>query len=188
MKVVVNNLIQKVMPSKEYKVLLNRPEWKAKRLEILKRDEHACQQCGYISVSNHVHHLSYIANNPPWDYPNSYLTTLCSRCHRHVHNIEEVPVEAVDKFFKISFKHLAYVLGNTSGNEYIVLTALMLYCDYNTNRIKLTPLSRKDLATVTALKKSTINKVLGSLKAKGFISGSNGDYTMKEGLFIFGNK
>jgi hypothetical protein len=64
-----------------YKEKLQLPEWKAKRQEILKRDDCKCQSCGYQNKSNHIHHTAYIDDREPWEYPNYLLLTLCEKCH-----------------------------------------------------------------------------------------------------------
>lgn len=64
-----------------YKEKLQLPEWKAKRQEILKRDDCKCQSCGYKSKSNHVHHSIYYPDTEPWEYDNHLLITLCDDCH-----------------------------------------------------------------------------------------------------------
>jgi hypothetical protein len=65
-----------------YKEKLQLPEWKAKRQEILKRDDCKCQSCGHKSKSNHIHHSIYYPNLEPWDYCNHLLITLCKECHK----------------------------------------------------------------------------------------------------------
>ncbi len=79
----------------DYHQLLQRPEWKAKRLEILDRDNHVCKNCG--STENlQVHHKQYhffkngrIRN--PWEYEGVYLITLCHRCHEAGHKKYIIP-------------------------------------------------------------------------------------------------
>ena len=59
--------------------LLNK-EWKAKRLEILERDNNECQIC--LSTERlHIHHKKYIHGYKAWEYENKYLITLCHKCH-----------------------------------------------------------------------------------------------------------
>jgi hypothetical protein len=57
------------------------PRWRAKRTEILERDDHHCQGCMASDVTLHVHHRYYRWGNDPWDYPNDALVTLCEDCH-----------------------------------------------------------------------------------------------------------
>jgi len=73
---------------KKYKKELFSPEWIAKRKEIIKRDDFTCQKCGE-KEELHVHHIEYLDNLNPQDYPNEYLITLCSECHRKEHGINK---------------------------------------------------------------------------------------------------
>ena len=50
-------------------------------MEILNRDGFACQLCGEIKETLHVHHFYYDYGKEPWDYPNNFLVTLCGNCH-----------------------------------------------------------------------------------------------------------
>ena len=67
-----------------YKDQLKTPEWKCKRDEIVSRDNHTCQLCE-SKVRLQVHHKEYIAGRFAWEYDNSYLITLCSKCHSNLH-------------------------------------------------------------------------------------------------------
>jgi hypothetical protein len=60
--------------------LLN-PKWQKKRLEILSRDEWTCQKCFDSENTLNVHHMRYLKNKNPWEYPNNLLITLCKNCH-----------------------------------------------------------------------------------------------------------
>jgi len=68
----------------KYSEQLQQPEWKAKRIEILNRDGNCCTSCG-CNKGLHVHHKKYIKGKQPWEVPNSYLITLCHKCHMDVH-------------------------------------------------------------------------------------------------------
>jgi 5-methylcytosine-specific restriction endonuclease McrA len=68
----------------EYSLLLKSPEWKEKRLIILRRDNFKCTKCR-CKNNLQVHHKRYIKNKMPWEVPNSYLTTLCRLCHLKEH-------------------------------------------------------------------------------------------------------
>ena len=67
----------------EYSKLLKDPRWQKKRLEILQRDEFACQNCFDTETTLHVHHRYYKKGNLPWDYPEKSLVTLCEICHEY---------------------------------------------------------------------------------------------------------
>lgn len=77
------------MTKAQYAKLLLRPEWKARRWEVLRRDKYSCRDCNKTIITGrglHVHHLYYIGNNNPWDYPEDALVTLCAKCHEKIHN------------------------------------------------------------------------------------------------------
>jgi len=69
------------MRKAEYLELLKSPRWQKRRLEILERDEWACQLCGDEDSQLHVHHWVYEWNRPPWEYPDEAMVTLCESCH-----------------------------------------------------------------------------------------------------------
>lgn len=65
----------------------NTPEWKAKRLKILERDQYKCAICQRFTASPHVHHISYLSSNKensffePWKADDEQLVTLCREHH-----------------------------------------------------------------------------------------------------------
>lgn len=65
----------------EYIEKLRDPRWQKKRLEILERDEWACQKCFNTEKQLHVHHKIYFQDTEPWDIDCKYLVTLCESCH-----------------------------------------------------------------------------------------------------------
>jgi len=69
-----------------YKNQLKDPRWQEKRKEILKRDSSCCVNCDTSMVELHVHHLFYEKNKMAWEYPDTALITLCSKCHKEVHS------------------------------------------------------------------------------------------------------
>lgn len=46
----------------------------------------------YYARNLEVHHTYYIDEKLPWEYPDSALITLCSSCHKELHENSEVPV------------------------------------------------------------------------------------------------
>ena len=90
----------KAMTKSQYAKQLQRPEWKAKRLEILERDGNKCVKCGETKRL-HVHHLSYTKGRDAWEYPNDNLVTLCRGCHRAEHPKSRVKSDL--DFFYITF-------------------------------------------------------------------------------------
>lgn len=81
----------KEVPKQEtlYAILLKRPEWQRKRLEILQRDNFKCAKCGSDKKTLNVHHKYYINGLFPWEYPDDAYITLCEDCHSLEHNIKE---------------------------------------------------------------------------------------------------
>lgn len=65
----------------------NTPEWKEKRLKILKRDKNICAICQRVTTNPHVHHISYLNSNDentfiePWKADDEQLITLCREHH-----------------------------------------------------------------------------------------------------------
>mgnify|MGYP001454581542 CR=1 FL=1 len=74
------------MADKTYLEKLKDPRWQKKRLEILNRDNWRCRACEADDEELHVHHISYITDDP-WDEDNDNLVTLCSECHKTWHTI-----------------------------------------------------------------------------------------------------
>jgi hypothetical protein len=85
-----------------YQELLQKPEWKSKRLSILIRDHNTCTICkqsplSIITDANglptllkspinlQVHHKYYQEDLNPWEYPDDALSTLCYSCHKEFH-------------------------------------------------------------------------------------------------------
>ncbi|MEW5846432.1 MAG: HNH endonuclease [Bacteroidota bacterium] len=89
-----------------YKNRLMDPRWKARKEEILKRDDHRCVVCGSTEELE-VHHRQYhymvgaSRYRDPWDYNDSLLITLCKKCHSNGHKHYKIPVIFMDKNNKI---------------------------------------------------------------------------------------
>lgn len=66
---------------KAYTEKLKDPRWQKKRLEVLERDNWACQSCGDDESTLHIHHRKYIPDKDPWDISKDFLITLCKECH-----------------------------------------------------------------------------------------------------------
>lgn len=64
-----------------YQEKLSDPRWQKKRLKIFERDNWTCRKCGDQSTTLAIHHLYYLDNTDPWDYPDDALLTLCKTCH-----------------------------------------------------------------------------------------------------------
>lgn len=64
------------------------PEWRAKRREILQRDNHECQVCkreGKFSPANTVHHIEPLLERPDLALEDDNLESLCAACHNREH-------------------------------------------------------------------------------------------------------
>jgi hypothetical protein len=67
-----------------YALLLKRPEWQKKRLEILNDRGWACESCDDTESTLHVHHRAYIKGRKPWEYDEDQLEVLCEACHEAI--------------------------------------------------------------------------------------------------------
>ena len=76
------------MNKSEYFEKFKDPRWQKKRLEILERDQFACQSCQDRESELHVHHNFYNKEKykNPWEYPNKSLISLCDSCHKIEHD------------------------------------------------------------------------------------------------------
>lgn len=70
-----------------YRTQLQDPKWKAKRKFIITRDNNKCSLCN-SSTNLVVHHKEYINGMKAWEYDDSSLITLCSKCHAKFHDQE----------------------------------------------------------------------------------------------------
>lgn len=68
------------------------PRWQKKRLAVFNRDNFTCQnkKCGNAERTLHVHHLAYLGNLEPWEYPDDMLLTLCDTCHEKEKGREKI--------------------------------------------------------------------------------------------------
>lgn len=65
----------------QYSEYLTTPKWKAKRLQVLERENYLCQGCQYAKAV-HVHHTTY---NNLYDELLFQLVALCVDCHSRLH-------------------------------------------------------------------------------------------------------
>jgi len=72
------------MTKKTYAEKLLSPKWQRKRLQILERDNFECKICNDKETTLHAHHIVYLKNKEPWDYPNELLFTICKNCHGRI--------------------------------------------------------------------------------------------------------
>lgn len=103
------------MTDKEAKAFYNSKPWKKKRLKILDRDHHECQDCikrikdanekgilldredAHIRRGTEVHHLQELKEHPELALTDSNLITLCTVCHniRHGRQTHIIPKKSV---------------------------------------------------------------------------------------------
>lgn len=67
--------------------------WQRLRLEILKRDNYTCQECGDRNrkgrgsrINLEVHHIQAICDHPELALTSNNCVTLCRQCHYQTHN------------------------------------------------------------------------------------------------------
>lgn len=65
-----------------YQRKLAHPDWQKKRLEILQRDNFQCKDCNSKEKELHIHHIYYLPNTEPQNYPDKAYITLCHECHQ----------------------------------------------------------------------------------------------------------
>jgi len=77
---------ENIMTKEEYKILLLDTRWvDVVRVQVLNRDKYTCRNCKATNCMLHVHHLYYIKDKSPWEYPLKALVTLCADCHSKAH-------------------------------------------------------------------------------------------------------
>jgi 5-methylcytosine-specific restriction endonuclease McrA len=71
-----------------YNAYLNSPEWKAKRLMVLKRDNYLCQCC-LNAYATQVHHKSYQFVDLKGNEPCFDLVAICVPCHEKIEEMKK---------------------------------------------------------------------------------------------------
>lgn len=92
-----------IMTDKEVKQFYNSKDWKQKRISILKRDKHECQDCierlkyakendiklnatdREIRHAEQVHHIKELKDCPDMALDDDNLISLCNICHNARH-------------------------------------------------------------------------------------------------------
>lgn len=78
-------------------------EWKAKRLDALKRDNNECQACkrkGKYTRAQCVHHLKEVKLMPTLALTLDNLESLCNSCHNKEHDRHEAVMKDKGKRFE----------------------------------------------------------------------------------------
>ena len=169
------------MTKSEYAQQLKSPEWKAKRLEILKRDDYKCTKCGETKKL-HVHHLSYTSGCNAWEYPNEQLITLCKGCHS-----EEHP-ESIKSDFIFTFPEgmeIYYELKSLVDVK--VIFGLLEFVQINNPVILLTPERRKAISIKLKVSVQQVTNSISALKKVGVVVGSRGEYIVNPKMFWKGS-
>ena len=87
-------------------------------MEILDRDEFACQRCGSTDKTLHVDHTCYQFGKNPWEYPDEHLVTLCVSCHETVHGLRKRLKEVIGLLHTDFFESVyGYALGLLAQQE-----------------------------------------------------------------------
>ena len=100
------------------------PRWQKRRLEILNRDEWACQKCFDDEETLHIHHIWYEKGKDPWDYPDECLITLCKTCHEeefeHQRKAENLLIRTLQSkgFLAGDMNDLACAFCNLTANPF----------------------------------------------------------------------
>lgn len=92
-----------------YQEQLKDPRWQKKRLEILDRDNFACQKCGDTKSTLHVHHYYYDKYMNLWEYEDEFLVTLCEECHTEQESIQIAVIKQISKYGVKLWGYLAMV-------------------------------------------------------------------------------
>ena len=71
------------MPAPTYAERLEDPRWKAKSLEIIRKNFGICFHCGNVPAFPEVHHRWYERGKEPWEYPDCCYAVYCGECHQH---------------------------------------------------------------------------------------------------------
>lgn len=94
------------MNSKTYAEKLKDPRWQRRRLDILSRSDFTCEDpgCGNKEETLHVHHLDYLPNAEPWEYPDEYLMVLCESCHNMVSEYRPLYEKEIIRNYRLKVK------------------------------------------------------------------------------------
>ena len=160
----------------QYSKQLRTPEWKAKRLLIISRDASTCKSCGLPTDTPQVHHLYYLKNKMAWEYPDEALITLCSRCHKELHETDSKRKKEPNDFFMIFTSNINTLL--TIRSVVTLKTLLYLYTisEYNTGRVLITAEVRKLMLSTLEISSQQLSNALNELKSFKLISGMHGTY------------
>lgn len=97
------------------------PRWQRKRLEVLERENFACQLCGDTKTTLHVHHEEYSAN--PWETDSALLKCYCKHCHSVIEYNKEYDIDTLRGMVKETLDNgnvqLHFAYWDITGTPYI---------------------------------------------------------------------
>lgn len=102
---------------------LSHPNWQKKRLEIFDRDKWSCQICGNTENQLHAHHIVYLKDYLCWEYPDSFIITLCNKCHSNPDIINHITLTAIYIFngiLKLCNNDINELLNSFDGIDYLI--------------------------------------------------------------------
>ena len=156
------------MANSSYAELLNRPEWKSRRLEILQRDDNTCKACG--SKENlHVHHLKYLKGKNPWESPDTDLVTLCKGCHHNQHSNDG------DEFVQVYLSDMGGLMGLATRGEICTmmwiwkLSSYIKDEDYPGNYIILNNVNIEIITKNIGISVGGVKNIISGLAKKGLL-------------------
>ena len=68
-----------------YSDKLKDPKWQKFRCGRLEAANWKCEHCCSDKSFLHVHHMFYLRDRRPWEYPPEAVVVLCERCHEEWH-------------------------------------------------------------------------------------------------------
>lgn len=81
---------------KKYQKYLDSPQWKSKRMRVLKRDKFRCQRCKKARATQ-VHHRTYIRL---YKEKLKDLVAICKTCHEEIHGIKPEKKSLISNFIR----------------------------------------------------------------------------------------
>lgn len=75
--------------------------------KVRQRDDYTCKICGDTNGNMQVHHIIYLPDKLPWEYPDHLLVTLCRKCHKIIHSpngFEKLSEKQMEHHFNIFCK------------------------------------------------------------------------------------
>lgn len=98
---------------------LQDPRWISRRCEVMQSRGGKCQECErdrHEAGPLQVHHVTYLRNVQPWDYPDDLLRLICRECHfeRQIQD-EEAMVEFARLLNRMDWQHVRSIAKMVRG-------------------------------------------------------------------------